>query len=417
MMDGTSFDVIIVGCGVAGLTCALNLPEDMRIAMFAKGSFEESDSMLAQGGVCVMVDDEDYDGSVDDTMKAGHGCNRRESVEVMVSESRDAIAFLLAHGVRFDRNEDGSLHFTREGAHGRPRICHARDKTGREITSKLLDAAQTRGNIAWFEHTEMTDLVEREGACGGVIARNDRLGTFATLSSYCVLATGGIGGLYERSTNFPLLTGDGCRIARAHGVALADMDRIQFHPTGLCEENATRTFLISESTRGEGAILLDDDGNRFTDELQPRDVVTQAIRRQMEKTKRDHVWLSFARMHSDEVRKRFPTIYEHCLAAGFDITSEPIPVAPVQHYFMGGIDVDLDSRTSMPRLYAVGETSCNGVHGANRLASNSLLESIVFSRRAAMDIAMCMRRDGNAPSFGNALECRPRRREACAWAV
>lgn len=249
----------------------------------------------------------------------------------------------------------------------------------------------------------MTDLLENpDGSCKGIVCFGPDHREFEIHASDTVLATGGIGGLYLHSTNFPLLTADGCRVANEHHVDLEHMDYVQIHPTSLYTGKPGRSFLISESARGEGAILLDKNGNRFTDELQPRDVVSKAIRKQMDKDGTDYVLLSFERMKPQEIKEHFPHIYEECLEEGHDITKEPIPVVPAQHYFMGGIHVDKDSHTTMPHLYAVGETSCNGVHGANRLASNSLLESLVFAQRAAERIGRERTGAASAPvALGN----------------
>ena len=402
-------DVVIVGCGVAGLYCALNLPRGYRVIMLSKGAVDECDSMLAQGGICMLVDDDDYDAYFEDTMRAGHYENRADSVEVMIRSSRRLIADLVSLGVDFERTPEGGLAFTREGAHSRPRICYHADITGEEITTKLLARVRELPHVEILEHTCMTDLImEDEGTprarCAGVRAQGPADEGLAIRAHATVLATGGIGGLYEHSTNFPLLTGDGCRIAAEHGAELEHMDYVQIHPTSLYTGKPGRSFLISESCRGEGAVLLDSNGERFTDELQPRDVVTAAIRRQMEADGTDHVMLSFERIDRATILEHFPHIYEACLDAGYDILREPAPVVPAQHYFMGGIHVDLDSATCVPSLYAAGETSCNGVHGKNRLASNSLLESLVFARRAAYHIATgrSLAVDGAEPRGGRA---------------
>ncbi len=381
-------DVVIVGCGVSGCFTALHLPPELNVIMLSKGSLETCDSMLAQGGICVLHDDDDYDAFYHDTMRAGHYENRGESVDIMIRSSRDVINELQERGVRFALDEAGELAYTREGAHSRPRICYHDDITGREITTVLQRDVRTLPNVRIMEHTTMTDILEdAAGNCEGIVCFGPDHREFEIRATDVVLATGGIGGLYVHSTNFPLLTADGCRVANEHGVELEHMDYVQIHPTSLYTGKPGRSFLISESARGEGAILLDKNGQRFTDELQPRDTVSRAIHKQMEKDGTDYVLLSFERMAPDEIRKRFPHIYEECLAEGHDITKEPIPVVPAQHYFMGGIHVDKNSATTMPHLYAVGETSCNGVHGANRLASNSLLESLIWGARAADVIA------------------------------
>ena len=314
----------------------------------------------------------------------------------MIRSSRDIIKELIGYGVEFARKETAgedaedflqNYEFTREGAHSRPRILFHEDVTGKEITGRLLAQVRLLENVTIMEYTAMTDIIVEDEKCAGVIAEDAAGDRLMIRAPYTILASGGIGGLYEHSTNYPHLTGDALRIAEKHGIRLEHLDYVQIHPTTLYSRKPGRRFLISESVRGEGAILLDKNGNRFTDELQPRDVVTQAIREQMKKDGTDHVWLSMERIDRDTILHHFPNIYEHCLEEGYDVTKEWIPVVPAQHYFMGGIWVDSDSQTSMERLFAAGETSCNGVHGANRLASNSLLESMVFAKRAAGKIA------------------------------
>lgn len=395
-------DVVIVGTGVAGLYSALNLPRDKRIIMITKSDAESSDSFLAQGGICVLRNDADYESYFEDTLRAGHYENRRESVDIMIRSSQEVIRSLIGYGVRFqklsgeqeeaDTETDELLRgyaFTREGAHSRPRILFHEDVTGKEITSVLLARVRELDNVEIREYTEMTDIIVEDGKCRGILARNvsgEREDRTEIRAAETILASGGIGGLYQHSTNFPHLTGDALRIAQKHGIRLEHLDYVQIHPTTLYSEKPGRRFLISESVRGEGAVLLNKKMERFVDELQPRDVVTAAIREQMKKDGTDHVWLSMKGIDKEKILKHFPNIYRHCLEEGYDVTREPIPVVPAQHYFMGGVWVDSDSRTSMEHLYAAGETSCNGVHGANRLASNSLLESLVFAGRAAAKI-------------------------------
>lgn len=376
-------DVVIAGCGIAGLYTALNLPPDLSILMLCKEDMESCDSMLAQGGICVLHDEQDYDSFFEDTMKAGHYENRKESVDIMIRSSRKIIDHLLELGVRFDRNPDGSLQYTKEGAHSRPRICFHEDITGKEITTKLQEHVRSLPNVTIMEYTAMTDILTLQDRCTGITANTPDGEILYIYAHDTVMATGGIGGLYEHSTNYPCLTGDALRIAKKHGVELEHPDYVQIHPTSLYSEKPGRSFLITESARGEGAVLLNSKKERFVNELLPRDVVSQAILKEMEKEGSSHVWLSFAAVPEETIHNHFPHIYEKCLEEGYDITKEPIPVVPAQHYFMGGIHVDSHSRTTMEHLYAVGETSCNGVHGKNRLASNSLLESLVFAKRAA----------------------------------
>lgn len=379
-------DVVIVGCGVGGLYSALNLDPGKKILMLSKDAVDICDSMLAQGGICVLHDEGDYDAFFEDTLRAGHYENRKESVDIMIRSSRDVINDLISKGVEFEHDEKGKLAYTKEGAHSIPRICFHEDITGKEITTKLLANVRKLDNVSIMEYTCMTDLLEDEaGRICGVLAEKDdsRIEIYA---DDVIFATGGIGGQYAYSTNYRILTGDGCRIASDHGAELEHMDYVQIHPTCLYRKKKGRNFLISESARGEGAIILNHKGERFVDELLPRDVVTEAIRKEMEKEGVEYEFLSFENVPDEVIRKHFPHICETCLEDGYDIFKEPVPIVPAQHYFMGGIHVDSNSETTLPHLYAVGETSCNGVHGKNRLASNSLLESLVFAARAARKI-------------------------------
>lgn len=377
-------DVVIVGTGVAGLFTALSLPGDTRIIMLTKSDLESSDSFLAQGGICVLRDEKDYDDFMEDTMKAGHYENWRESVDIMIRSSRDVIHDLIGYGVEFDK-KNGELAYTKEGAHSKARILFHKDITGREITSKLLARVKERSNITIYEYTTMKDILEENGVCAGIQAENVE-GTLCIHAKNTVLATGGIGGRYTHSTNFPHLTGDALDIAKEHGIRLEHLDYVQIHPTTLYSKNPGRRFLISESVRGEGAVLYNKNKERFVNELLPRDVVSKAIHEEMKKDGTEYVWLSMEHIPKETILSHFPNIYKKCLEEGYDVTKEYIPVVPAQHYFMGGIWVNADSRTSMEHLYAAGETSCNGVHGKNRLASNSLLESLVFAKRAAAKI-------------------------------
>ncbi len=378
-------DIIIVGCGVSGLCCALNISAERNVIILSKDIAENSDSYLAQGGICVLRDDDDYDVYFEDTMKAGHYLNNKKSVDIMLRESGSIINDLVEYGVEFTK-KDGEFVYTREGAHSSPRILFHKDITGKEITSKLLDRVKERKNITLIERFTVVDIVKESDVCCGVVGYDEDGEFKSILADYTVLATGGIGGLYEHTTNFTHLTGDGVAIALKNSIGVKDIDYIQIHPTTLYSKNKGRSFLISESVRGEGAVLLNANKERFVDELLPRDIVTKAIFEQMKKDNTDYVWLSFKPISETTIKEHFPNIYKRCLEEGYDVTRECIPVVPAQHYFMGGIDVNEHSKTTMERLYAVGETACNGVHGKNRLASNSLLESLVFAKRAAKNI-------------------------------
>lgn len=379
-------DVLIAGSGCAGLYCALNLSDNTKITIITKATIEESDSFLAQGGMCMLKNDEDYDSYFEDTMRAGHYENDKTSVDIMIRSSQDVVKDLVSIGVDFERESDGSFCFTREGAHSDKRILYHKDITGKEITSKLLGQAKQKKNIEIIEHAMLLDILEKDGRCiGGVIRENGELNVVE--SKILVLATGGVGGLYRHSTNFRQLTGDALAIALKHNISTKDINYIQIHPTTLWSENdRKRSFLISESVRGEGAKLYDKNGNRFVDELLPRDLLTNEIKKQMEKDRTEFVWEDLRPIPIEELQAHFPNIVKRCMEEGYDVTKECIPVVPAQHYYMGGIRVDHESKTSMDCLYAVGETACNGVHGKNRLASNSLLESLVFAKRAAKQI-------------------------------
>lgn len=387
MEQHLNVDVVIAGAGIGGLYTAINLPEDKKILMICKDEMKICDSMLAQGGISVLRDENDYDAYFEDTMRAGHYENRKESVEIMIRGSRAVIDHLVEIGVPFNRTPDGELQYTKEGAHSAARICFYKDITGQAITETLQSYVKELSNVTILENTTMKDILVENDNCTGILAETKDGDTLIVHAKDTVLVTGGIGGLYEHTTNYPSLTGDALTIARKHGICLEHMDYVQFHPTSLYRSTPGRSFLITESARGEGAILLNGKGERFTDELQPRDVVSNAILTEMKKEGSKHVWLSFERVQKEEILSHFPNIYKKCLEEGFDILKEPIPVVPAQHYFMGGIHVDSDSKTTMEHLFAVGETSCNGVHGKNRLASNSLLESFVFAKRAAEKIA------------------------------
>ncbi len=387
------YHVIIVGTGAAGLFCALALDPKLSILLVTKKGIKDCNSYLAQGGMCVLRNLDDFDDFMADTLKAGHYENREESVRTMILRSRDILQKLLDYHVDFDR--DGQdLSYTREGGHGKRRIVHCKDETGKAIVEKLVGQVLERKNIQVLENTEMVDLMIKDKACYGVCldlhqGGDSNKGIQPVFADSTILATGGIGGLYENSTNFPHIKGDALGILRNYQVKTDHLNYIQFHPTTLfVEEKDGRRRLMTEALRGEGAYLLDSHGDRFTDELKPRDIVTGAIRQLMEKENSNHVYLSMAHLDANRVKDRFPYIYAMCQDRGYDLTKDPIPIVPAQHYHMGGIDVDQKSRTSIDHLYAVGECACNGVHGKNRLASNSLLESMVFAQIIAEDIGL-----------------------------
>lgn len=381
-------DILIVGSGCAGLYAALHLPKEKTVTIITKTDVESNDSFLAQGGMCMLKDPDDFDSYFEDTLKAGHYENDKTSVEIMIKSSPNVVADLVSYGVDFQKESDGSFCFTREGAHSEKRILFHKDITGKEITSHLLAQVRELKNVTILEHTTLLDLLCEENTCYGAVVQAEDGSVSRISADYTMLATGGIGGLYRHSTNFRHLTGDAIAIALKHNIPTKDLNYIQIHPTTLYgKEKGERSFLISESVRGEGALLYDKNMNRFVNELLPRDLLTEAIYAQMEKDGTDFVWEDLRPIPEEELELHFPNIVAHCKKMGYDVTKECIPVVPAQHYFMGGIEVDHNSKTSMERLYAIGETACNGVHGKNRLASNSLLESLVFAKRASLDLS------------------------------
>ena len=377
-----NFDVIIVGTGAAGLFAGLCLPVNLNVLMISKDKMENSDSYLAQGGICTLKSADDFDAFYQDTLKAGRNENNPESVRIMIQQSPQIMKDLMDYGVKFDRDSEGNLAYTREGAHSEFRILHHQDVTGKEITSKLIRQVKLRNNITVIEDATMLDIISENNKVSGIIMENNS-DIVQINAKVVILATGGIGGLFKHSTNFRHITGDSFAIALRNNIQLENINYIQIHPTTLYTTKPGRSFLISESVRGEGAYLLNCKMERFVNELLPRDIVSNAIKNEMDKYNMPYVYLSVMHMDHQQIQTRFPHIYDRCLKEGYDMYKEPIPVVPAQHYLMGGIKSDTFGKTSMKNLYAVGETACNGVHGANRLASNSLLESLVFAKRAA----------------------------------
>ena len=379
-------DVLVVGSGVAGLYCALNLRDDLDIMVISKDKIDCTNTNLAQGGISVARDLNDVPFFTEDTLKAGRYKNDVQAVQVLTKESIENVDYLVSLGLDVDKDENGNWDYTKEGAHCVNRIIHTQDNTGENVEKTLIENALIRKNIRVLEDTFLVDIIEINNKCIGAILLKDKeqINVFA---KFIVLACGGIGGLYKNSTSQRILRGDGLAIALRHNIELKDINYIQIHPTAFYDEsNDERRFLISESVRGEGGKLYNINRERFVDELQPRDVVSEAIFKEMNKTNTPYVYLDISFLDSKYLKNRFSTIYNKCLEKGTDITKEPIKISPAQHYFMGGIKVDLNSKTSMENLYAVGETACTGIHGANRLASNSLLEGLVFSKRAAQEI-------------------------------
>jgi L-aspartate oxidase len=382
-------DFVVVGSGVAGLRAAIELAAAGTVLVLAKSDFRESASSLAQGGVAAALSDEDEVGLHEqDTLRAGDGLCNGEAVRILVEEGPARIRELITWGTRFDRS-GRKLAFTREGAHSRSRILHAHgDSTGREIVRVLLQRARRLRRLTLLPHAFTIDLRVEEGTVRGLEFLDERSGRLCCVNCQAVLlATGGLGQLYRVTTNPPVATGDGMAIALRAGAVLADMEFVQFHPTALAMPGAP-AFLLSEALRGEGAVLRNAMHERFMPryheaaELAPRDVVARAIVTEMKRTRSDWVYLDLTALQAEFVRRRFPRIYQTCLSYGVDLTTDLVPVRPAAHYAMGGVRTDLEGRTHIRGLYAAGEVACTGVHGANRLASNSLLEGLVFGARA-----------------------------------
>jgi L-aspartate oxidase len=406
-------DFIVLGSGVAGLRAALELCHHGRVLLVAKGGPHESSSLYAQGGVAVALSEEDHaDLHFADTVKAGDQLCRKAATKTLVEEGPDRIEELIDWGAKFDRI-NGKLAFAKEGAHSRRRVLRAGgDATGIEMVRVLTACARRQPNIRWMGGHFSLDLFMRDNRCSGAIVLNEATGELGLiLASAVLLATGGAGQVYARTTNPASASGDGMAMALRAGATLEDMEFVQFHPTALYLPS-TPPFLLSETMRGEGGLLRNTKGDLFmkryheAGELASRDVVARAIWSEMLNTKSRHVYLDVTHLGASFIKKRFPTIYATCLRYDIDITEEWIPTSPSAHYFMGGVKTNLGGQTTVPGLFAAGEVACSGVHGANRLASNSLLEGIVFGFRAAQSaVSFASRPVSSTPSEPLAQEC------------
>lgn len=385
-------DVIIIGSGVAGLYAALLVDPSFKVIVLTKGRVEESNSYLAQGGIAAAIGPEKDapEAYINDTLKAGAGHCNLKAIKVMIGESDENIRILQQFGTQFDRKNEG-LALTREGGHSRSRILHIDgDATGKGIMDVLIKKARNQANIEIRENSFCIELLKQRNRCCGVAAFEEN-GISHYLASAVILAAGGIGMVYGITTNVSTLTGDAIAMAERAGVTVKDMEFVQFHPT-VFHNLENKRFLISEALRGEGAFLRNIYRERFMQryderlELAPRDIVARAISSEMKRTHADHVFLDLTHLDSQFIRKRFPNISKKCQEFGINIATQMIPVSPAQHYLMGGIQTDLWGRTNLACLYACGENACTGVHGANRLASNSLLEALVFAKRTAFMI-------------------------------
>ena len=395
-IETKDFDVIIVGSGAAGLYAALNLDEGLNCAIINKSGSDVSNSFYAQGGIASVFSENDtYQSHIKDTLIAGAGLCDEEAVTVLVQEGPKEINKLIEYGVSFDRDKNNQIMLSMEGAHSLKRILHCNgDATGFHLTQTLLETVKKRSNIELIDNMALMDVLTNENnEVTGIITQDETNKYLLMRTSNVILATGGIGKLYRKSTNSSIATGDGIAAAIRAGAKVKNMEFVQFHPTALIHPDLNdRYFLISEALRGEGAILRNRKWEPFMQDvhpladLAPRDIVSRAIISEMEKHDVPNVYLDITFMPRNALIKRFPTIYNECMKRGIDIAANWIPVVPVQHYFMGGIETDTHGRTNITGLYACGETSCTGVHGANRLASNSLLECLVFGNRCAEDI-------------------------------
>lgn len=388
-----NYDVIIAGSGTAGLYAAINLPSELKILVLSKRDLLLCNSALAQGGIAGVYNspNDNIQLHQNDTMIAGGFKNNTENVHILVSEAAQDIETLINMGVDFDKTPDGNLHRTLEGGHCRHRIFHHKDATGFEIVSRLLEKVKTLPNIDIMEDIYLCGMKKTSTGFSIDTLKKEKRQSFNC--HFMILATGGIGRVYEYTTNSAIATGDGITFAYEMGADIKNLSLVQFHPTAFNNKHTRECFLISEAVRGEGAYLLNKNGERFMHnyddrlELAPRDVVSHAIILESRKLNSNDFYLDISRKDPEFLKNRFPMIYKNLLKQGYDLTKDKIPVFPCQHYLMGGINVDNFARTKIENLYAAGECSHTGVHGNNRLASNSLLEALVFSRRAASDIA------------------------------
>lgn len=384
-----NYDVVIVGSGIAGLYSAINLSPKLKILVLTKKELTLCNSALAQGGIAGVYNnsDDNIESHKSDTFIAGGNQNNPETLDILVREAKIDIERLINLGVDFDKTSDGNYHRTLEGGHSKHRIFHHADATGFEMLTTLIGAVKKLPNVDVLENSLLCDLKKTNTGFSFDILQNEQHLYYN--SHFCILATGGIGRVYKYTTNSAIATGDGVTFAYNLGVNIKNLNYIQFHPTAFKNKETRECFLISEAVRGEGAYLRNCNGERFMKkyderlELAPRDVVSNSIILETKKTGSDNFYLDITHKDADFIKKRFPMIYRNLSEQGFDMSKDQIPIYPCQHYLMGGIEVDKNSSTSIDGLYACGECSCTGVHGNNRLASNSLLEALVFSRRAA----------------------------------
>jgi len=406
MKTALHYDVLVIGTGAAGLGLALSLARHQKIALMSKSALEGGSSPHAQGGIAAVMDtSDDVESHIQDTLSVGAGLCDEKAVRFTVEKARSAIEWLIEQGVRFDHATHQKFHLTREGGHSHRRVLHVADHTGSAVVTTLLDQVKSHENIDCFPETTAIDLIIHHQACYGVYALNNATGEiFSITAKATILATGGASHVYQYTTNPLDATGDGIAMAWRAGCRVSNLEFNQFHPTTLYSiYSEERAFLLTEALRGEGAILKRPDGTRFMPdydsraELAPRDIVARAIDEQLKQHHLDYVYLDISFSPPQKIKKLFPTIFAYCLKHGIDITQAPIPVVPAAHYTCGGVVTDLCGKTDILFLYAIGEVACTGLHGANRMASNSLLECLVFAMSAAQSIQKEKREDHFSP--------------------
>ncbi|TDT68116.1 L-aspartate oxidase [Hypnocyclicus thermotrophus] len=379
-------DVLIIGSGLAALNLAINLDKSIDILIVSNSKLKDCNSYLAQGGITTIKDEKDKELFIKDTLVAGENANDIETINFVSENANKSIQNLVKLGVPFNKDKNNNLIYTKEAAHSTNRILYCDDSSGKVIWKTIFSHIINRKNIDIIDNVEIVDIKSENNNCYGAIGIDENKNIMNFNSKITVLATGGIGGLFKNSTNFNNIKGIGVSIALRHNIKVKDLEYIQMHPTAFYSTNSDKRFLISESVRGEGAYIVNDIGERFVNELLPRNKVSERILKEKKNRNIDFVYLDARHLGKNYLQNRFPKIYNFCLENGYDMSKDLIPIHPSQHYFMGGIAVDKNSKTSMNNLYACGEVSCTGLHGKNRLASNSLLEAVVFSESAANSI-------------------------------